>query len=95
MQGQLSYKGRLLDLKPYLSDGELDSSRKSLYKRKLQVLNIPEGCQDSQLKGLFGRFGHVQRAYVGNKNPKSDKIAGFVIFKDEGTVQVVLKAGTL
>lgn len=34
----------------------------------------------------------MQRAYVGNKNPKSEKIAGFVIFKDESAVELVLKA---
>ena len=32
---------------------------------------------------------------MGNKNPKSEKIAGFVIFKDEGAVKMVLKAENL
>jgi RNA recognition motif-containing protein len=85
------YQGRNLECRPYLTGQSLSNYQAEFNKRRVYVGNLPPFYNDLLLFELFSGFGTVERAYIANNPDKDGKIFGFVIFKEEGILNLVLE----
>ena len=87
--------GRSIDIKPYVNDQKLQASKESVYKRKILISNIPENSTEKELKEIFGKFGSIERAYLGQQCSKTCKQSGFVVFKSPKSISFLKREGPI
>lgn len=87
-------EGHQLKIVPYLDPSELQEILNSTRRRKIYIKRLPSEFDNDSLKDYFLKYGLVQKAYCveGTRKRKNLKY-GYVIFKDEKTVQILPKEG--
>lgn len=103
--GNFEYKGRSIEVMPFLYDTSLKNYQESFNKKRIVVSNIPLRATSGDLIRLFEKMGDIHKAFVienkqmlaqisnrkRNRRGKIPTQRGFVIFKDARVSDSVIK----
>ena len=93
--GKIRVFDRDIMVKPFLKGQELKKYQLSEGKRRLFVKNIPPSWDDQNLYEAFGKFGHIQQAYiVYNPRTRKSRCFGYILTKDVALAEKLHEMGT-
>lgn len=93
---QVIFQGRLIDIKPLWKKKDLGTKLEQEKKRKVFIIGLPQDATNEELQSYFEVFGSVSNAFIiKDQEVKKNKSYGYIIFKDESSVEKVLKADKL
>ena len=84
--------GRKIDIKIAQSREESMAKMSEVMKRKLFVSQLNKDTDEATFKDYFKQFGEIEYAYIVlNLRTKKSRRFGFVLYKDESSIDSVLK----
>jgi RNA recognition motif-containing protein len=89
-----SIKGCNLKVVPYMEQKELSAHIDSFRQRRLYMNHLPLLVSNDDLLQIFGRFGHIEKAYtVPEKKKKCNWKKGYVVFENKEALHLVPESG--
>lgn len=84
--------GRKIDIKLAQTREESMAQMSEVMKRKLFVSQLSKDTDEATFKSYFQRFGEIEYAYIVlNLRTKKSRSFGFVLYKNESSIEVALK----
>lgn len=99
LAAEVFYKGRKLEITPYLDSSELQKLHIDINLRKVLVKYLHNDVNDDDLKSAFSIFGEILNAFI-SSDKKDDSSPyptnyGMVIFRDRFSAYLALNAKIL
>ena len=99
LKATVFYKGRKLEISPYLDSNELQKLHVDINLRKVLVKYLHNDVKDEDLRTTFSMFGEILNAFI-SSDKKEDSSPyptnyGMVIFKERFSAYLALNAKIL
>lgn len=92
----LSFNGRELMIKRFLTGQKLQKFKKEVNSRRIFVHSVPPSWKDEDLRELFGGFGAIEDAFViRDRNTGRSKCFGYAIFIEKPIAEDVANMGCI